>query len=173
MTDHFALLGEARRPWLDPDELKKKYFARSRVVPPDAELNEAFRVLSDPKLRLQHYLMLEGADLSAGRPVPSGVAELFWNTGKLLREAENGLLQHSTATSTLGRALLQPERAKLEGRLGEWEEKLRVAYEAELSQLCVTEEKNIPQLIERYDAISYLTKLREQMAEKRLQCRLA
>ena len=68
MTDYFALFGEARRPWLEPAELKEKYFARSRTAAPSAELNEAFRVLSDPKLRLHHLLTLAGAELTAGEP---------------------------------------------------------------------------------------------------------
>ena len=31
MTDYFALLGEARRAWLDPEKLKQKYFALNRA----------------------------------------------------------------------------------------------------------------------------------------------
>ena len=107
MTDYFALLGEARRPWLDPEKLKEKYFALSRAAAADAELNEAFRVLSDPKLRLHHLLTLEGAELTAGRPVPPSVAELFWNTGTLLREVERWLLKNAGATGALARSLLK------------------------------------------------------------------
>ena len=77
MTDYFALFGEARRPWLDPAELKEKYFAFSRTAAPSAELNEAFRVLSDPKLRLQHLLTLEGVELNAGRPGACGGGGAF------------------------------------------------------------------------------------------------
>ena len=87
MTDYFALLGEARRAWLDPEKLKEKYFALNRATAADAELNEAFRVLSDPKLRLHHLLTLDGAELTASRQVPPSVAELFWNTGTLLRRS--------------------------------------------------------------------------------------
>ncbi|MGH8165519.1 MAG: hypothetical protein ACREP1_14415, partial [Rhodanobacteraceae bacterium] len=155
MTDHFALLGEARRPWLDPEELKEKYHALSRNAPPGAELNEAFRVLSDPKLRLQHLLKLEGADLTAGRPVPAAVAELFWNAGSLLREIERWLLRQSAATSTLARALLQPERGKLESRLSALEEELRGCYDVETAKLRAAPNE-LSQLVERYDTISYL-----------------
>ena len=172
MTDHFALLGEARRPWLDPEKLKEKYHSLSRSVAPNAELNEAFRVLSDPKLRLHHFLKLEGADLTAGRPVPAAVAELFWNTGTLLREINRWLSRQSAATSTLARALLQPERGKLESRLSTLEEELRGNYDAEIAKLCVLP-NDLPQLIERYDTISYLTRLLEQVAEKRLQLTVA
>ena len=171
MTDYFALLGEARRPFLDSEKLKEKYFALSRVEAPSAEVNEAYRVLSDPKLRLQHLLKLEGADLAAGRSVPPAVAELFWNTGTLLREIERWLLREKGATSALSRALLQPERGKLEGRLEKLEADLRATYEADLKQLDQLPNE-IPQLIERYDRISYLTRLLEQVKEKRVQISL-
>src|SRR6186713_2549567 len=117
MTDYFALLGEARRAWLDPERLKEKYFALNRATAADAELNEAYRVLSDPKLRLHHLLTLDGAELTASRPVPPSVAELFRNTGTLLREVDQWLLRNKGARSVLARALLEPERGKLAERL--------------------------------------------------------
>jgi hypothetical protein len=172
MTDYFALLGEARRAWLDPEKLKEKYFARARRAPADAELNEAFRVLSDPKLRLHHLLTLEGAELTAGRPVPPAVVELFWNTGTLLREIERWSLRNSAAEGALGRALLQSERGKLEQRLSQVQEKLRVAYEAELGQLPRGEvdwPNEMARMVEHYDAIAYLTRLLERSAEKKFQ----
>ena len=172
MTDYFALLGEARRPWLEPEKLKDKYFERSRAAAPDAEMNEAFRVLSDPKLRLHHLLTLAGADLTAGRPVPPSVAELFWNSGMLLREIAGWLLRNQTAGSTLARALLQPERGKLAQRLGQLEEQSRAAYEAELAKLPRGEvdwPNEMAQMVERYDSIAYLTRLLAQIAEKRFQ----
>jgi hypothetical protein len=135
MTDYFALLAEARRPWLEPEKLKEKYHALSRVAAPDAELNEAFRVLSDPKLRLHHLLTLEGADLTAGRPVPPSVAELFWNTGTLLREAERWLLQNNGNDECSRARLLEPERGKLQQRLGKLEEQLNATFVTELARL--------------------------------------
>ncbi len=100
------------------------------------------------------------------------MAELFWNTGTLLREIERWLLRNRGATSTLGRALLQPERGKLEQRLDKLEEQLRATYEAELAQLPrakVASPNELVQLVERYDSIAYLTRLLEQSAEKRFQ----
>lgn len=180
MTDYFALLNEARRPWLDPEKLKEKYFARSRAAVTDAELNEAFRVLSDPKLRLHHLLTLEGAELASGRPVPVSIAELFWNTGALLREVERWLAKSAEATSALSRALLSSERAKLEANLEKLEEELNALYEIELARLCQIDADTKPaspnglqKLIELYDSISYLTRLREQVTEKRFRLNVA
>ncbi len=176
MIDHFALLGEARRPWLDAEKLKEKYFAQSRVAPPNAELNEAFRVLADPKLRLPHLLKLEGAELVAGRPVPAQVAELFWQTGKVLREAESWLQKNAATTGNLARAMLHPERARLEEKLAKLETDLSATYAAEmerLRQLDANWERSAPNdlaaLLETADAISYLTKLLERTKEQRLQ----
>jgi hypothetical protein len=179
MTDYFALLGEPRRPWLDPAKLKEKYFARSRAAVADAELNEAFRILSDPKLRLQHFLTLEGVQLTPGRAVPPAVAELFWNAGTLLREIERWLLQNGEATGVLARALLSSERMRLEGKLEKLEEELNALYEAELAQLRQIDAANagppneLAKLIELYDSISYLTRLREQTTEKRFRLSVA
>jgi hypothetical protein len=180
MTDYFALLGEARRVWLDPERLRQKYFALSRAAAADAKLNEAFRVLSDPKLRLHHLLTLEGADLVAGRPVPTAMTELFWNTGTLLREAEQWLLGIAKATSNLSRALLSSERTELEGKLKKLEGQLNALYETELAQLRQTDARSnlaspneLAKLVELYDSISYLTRLREQTTEKRFRMSVA
>jgi hypothetical protein len=180
MTDYFALLGEARRPWLDPEKLRKKYYKLNLAEPPDAESNEAFRVLSDPKLRLHHLLTLEGADLTAGRPVPPSVAEFFWSTGTLLREIERWLLKNAGATGALGRSLLKTEQAKLEENLQELDEQLRTTYESELGQLREIDAtwdsalpNEISRLIQLYDSISYLTRLLERTAEKRFQLSVA
>ncbi len=177
MTDYFALLGEARRPWLEPEELKEKYFARARERPADSELNEAFRVLSEPKLRLQHLLVLEGADLTAGRPVPPAVAELFWNTGSVLREVDRWLLKSREASGALARALLSGERTKLEAKTEVLETELAGTYQDQLQVLRELEKAAAPNelesLIRLYDSISYLTRLREQTKEKRFQLSVA
>jgi hypothetical protein len=103
--------------------------------PADAELNEAYRILSDPKLRLQHLLRLEDADLGAGRDLPPGLAELFWNAGALFREIDRWAHQNEAASNSLSRALLSGERTKLEARLTTLDEQLRARYESELEQL--------------------------------------
>jgi curved DNA-binding protein CbpA len=131
MTDYFALLGEARRAWLDPEKLKEKYFALNRATAADAELNEAYRVLSDPKLRLHHLLTLEGAELScqsASAVVGRGV--VFGIPGRCCANVEQWLLRSAEATSTLSRALLSSERTKLEGKLEKLEEQLNALYES-------------------------------------------
>ena len=176
MTDYFALLDEPRRRWIDAEPLKDKYFARNRAGAADAELNEAFRVLSDPKLRLQHLLALEGVAVSAGRPVPPQVAELFWNCGALLREVDRWLSKSADAGSALGRALLSGERVALEKKLQEQDRQINATFENELCQLRdfdAISPNDLDKLVEHYDSISYLTRLREQVTEKLHQLTIA
>lgn len=88
MTDHFTVLGLEERYALDPDALRSRYLERTRATHPDraahqsyaeqaaalrdsSAVNEAFRVLRDPVLRL-HYLLqrygllTEAGDATAG-----------------------------------------------------------------------------------------------------------
>lgn len=180
MIDHFALLGEARRPFLDPEELKEKYHTRSRVAQPDAALNEAFRVLSDPKLRLHHLLILEGVNLSAGRAVPPAVAELFWETGNVLRETDSWLQRHAAASSNLARAMLHPARTTLEKKLADLREQLQAKHAAALADLQrldatwqAAPPNDLAELVQLYDTLAYVTRLLERTAEKRLQLQIA
>ena len=173
MTDYFALLGEARCVWLDPGKLKEKYFDLARQRPADAELNEAYRVLSDPRLRLHHLLTLEGANLQAGREIPPALTELFWNTGNLLREIDRWRLKQESASSSLARALLRGEGASLMERLASLDSQLNAAYDAESEQLRTFNPgrllpDEIENLVRRHDALAYLGRLREQVKENRL-----
>ena len=77
MIDYFALLEQTRRPWLDAEKLKEKYHELARRAQPDQNLNEAYRVLVDPKLRLQHMLALEGAPPPATSEIPPELSDLF------------------------------------------------------------------------------------------------
>ena len=68
-TDYFALLGEPRRPFLDPERVKETFHRLSLCQHPDqqqdgdpsggddfARLNQAQQVLREPKARLKHLL---------------------------------------------------------------------------------------------------------------------
>ena len=179
VIDYFALLGQTRRPSLDPEKLKEKYFALARERPADAELNEAFRVLSDPRLRLRHLLQLAGADLGPGRDVPPELADLFWDSGTLLREIDRWLLKNAEAQSDLSRALLRGEKAKLETRVKALEEELGSIYERQVDQLSTLQVSDpvspneIKDMVERHDSLSYLNRLREQAREKSFRLRHA
>jgi curved DNA-binding protein CbpA len=87
VTDYFALLEQPRQPWIDLEKLEQKYYELARITHPDqssksrhhfAQVNEAYRTLRDPKLRLQHLLTLEGNPPSTSTAkVPPDLADLF------------------------------------------------------------------------------------------------
>src|SRR3954451_11484067 len=95
VVDYFALFGEARRPWLDPEKLKSTFLALSQEVHPDrthdrpaeeraaaqaryTELNSGYQTLRQPKDRLGHLLELQaGAKPDAIQAAPNELMDLF------------------------------------------------------------------------------------------------
>jgi curved DNA-binding protein CbpA len=98
VTDYFALLDQPRRPWIDLEELGEKYHALARATHPDqsaapahnfAEVNKAYRVLRDPKLRLEHLLALDGHPTSsATSEIPNDLAELFMQIAPAMKSRD-------------------------------------------------------------------------------------
>jgi curved DNA-binding protein CbpA len=119
MPDHFALLNEARRPWLDTDLLKQKFFDLSGKLHPDkirtadetekasaakkfAELNTAYNCLADTKLRLLHLLELElGTKPKDIQQIPPALADLFAEVAKVCRETDRFLAEKEKVISPL------------------------------------------------------------------------
>ncbi len=95
MTDFFALLGQPRRPWLDRETLDEQYRAQARGRDPGAnssfaEVNQAYRTLCDPKLRLQHLLTLLGhAPPAEAGEIPTDLVDLFMRIAALKKKATN------------------------------------------------------------------------------------
>ncbi len=132
--DHFALLGEPRRPWLDPEQVKETFHRLSRTEHPDqtegagadadfARLNTAQATLRDPKARLRHLLELEYPQVRLAGPsdVPAGLADRFVAVHGLLHETAALLSKKAAASSALAKALLAREehaaREKVEAAL--------------------------------------------------------
>ena len=119
MKDNFLLLTEPRRPWLDAESLKTKFFALSSEVHPDrvhnasesdkleatrrySELNAAYQSLREPRSRIRHLLELElGAKPSDLTNVPDDLMDLFFAVGKAFREVDAFLAEKAKATSPL------------------------------------------------------------------------
>lgn len=122
MTDYFALLDEARRPWLDGEALKEKFLTRSAAAHPDrvhgsdeatqqeaqrcyTELNTAYLCLRDHRERLRHLLELEvGRKPSDLQEMPPELAEMFMVLSQTCREADGFLARQAGLTSPLLRA---------------------------------------------------------------------
>jgi len=119
MIDHFALLGEERRPWIDADSLKKRFLALSGEVHPDrvhsggveerrsaqhryAELNQAYNNLRHTKERLQHLLELEtGVKPQQVQHVPADLMEFFIEVGHFFKQVDVFLVEKAKTSSPL------------------------------------------------------------------------
>lgn len=119
MIDNFALLDEARRPWIDTDSLKEKFLTLSSQIHPDrihnapeterraagerySELNAAYNCLREPKDRLRHLLELElGAKPADIQSVPAELMDSFFEVGRLCREADVFLKEKAKVTSPI------------------------------------------------------------------------
>lgn len=136
MTDFFALLGVARRPRLDLEQLKSRFHTLSAEFHPDrlhaaseAErqaaaqhytlLNEAQQSLREPKARLHHLVLLErGRKPGDTNSLPESLLTLFAQIGPLLREADALLKQKASASSAVERALASARALPCLERIG-------------------------------------------------------
>ena len=186
--DFFALLGEPRRPWLDPEAVKDTFHRLSRTEHPDqqtaenadfARLNQAQATLRDPKLRLRHLLELEYPEVKLSGPsgVPAGLADWFVSVHGLLRETDAILAKKSAATSALAKALLAREefaaREKVEATL-EQLDALHATATAELQVFDARWMNDRPPeaaavLHDFYQRFAYLSRWLEQLRERLFQ----
>lgn len=146
MTDYFALLDQPRKPWLDVDLLKEKYHAHARAAQPDENLNEAYRVLRDPKSRLEYLL---GAQTKFENP-PNELVDLFMKIAPALNKIDNG------------------DAARIDELL------LRVRHEYDqtlenLRQADADWPNNRPTIEQIHQRLIYLTRWRDLLDERRVQ----
>ena len=146
MTDFFALFGQPRQPWLDPNVLKEKHHQLTRVAHPDVrgqevvekfeDINEGYRILSDPKLRIQHLLALEG-DVSPARdrPLPTDLQEFFLQIGTLSQTMQRVFAQMGEGSSVLTRSLAKTDLLQLQRQTGQLLEQLSRSYDSCLTEL--------------------------------------
>jgi DnaJ domain len=198
MTDHFLLLNEPRRPWLDSDLLKQKFRALSANLHPDrihsaseadkAEatkkftgLNAAFNCLAEPKLRLLHLLELElGAKPKDIQEIPTALADLFAEIANGCRNADSFLVEKSRAISPLVQVQLF-ERAQgwveklnlLQRKLNALREELNVELKSLdarwISADAVSRKEMLPKLEELYRLFGYFNRWNGQIQERVVQ----
>ena len=198
MTDHFALLNEPRRPWLEAEVLKQKFLALSAQLHPDrihsasdgdkaagskqfAELNAAYNCLAEPKTRLLHLLELErGAKPRDIEQIPAALADLFAEVATDCRNTDRFLVEKKQATSPLLQVQLfergQDWVEKLQGlqrRLNELREKL-VNELKTLDQKWIAANADdrpelLPRLEELYRLFGYFNRWNNQIQERIVQ----
>ena len=153
MTDYFALLNEPRRPWLDADSLKTKFFALSSEVHPDrvhnasesekleanrryTELNAAYQCLREPRSRIRRLLELElGAKPSDLTDIPDDLMDLFFAVGKVFRDVDAFLVEKAQATSPLIQVQLFERGMEQVEQLNELSHKISPRRDALLDEL--------------------------------------
>ena len=153
MTDYFKVLEQPRRPWLDTDALKQKFFALSAQAHPDrvhnapeperraageraTELNAAYQCLREPKERLKHLLELEsGARAADIQQVPPELTEPFFEIGRLCREADVLIAEKEKTTSPVLQARLFGRGVDCTDRLTAMQRKIGGQREELLAEL--------------------------------------
>ena len=119
MNDAFALLGVARRPWLDAEVLKQRFLSSSGECHPDrlhnapeaekraaqerfTQLNQAYQSLLNPRERILHLAELElGHRAGEVQEIPSELMALFFEVGKSCRKADALIAEKMAETSPL------------------------------------------------------------------------
>jgi curved DNA-binding protein CbpA len=184
MTDYFALLQQPRQPWLEPEELKQKYQELTLAAHPDrkaadessvdfATVNKAYRVLADPKLRLQHLLQLQGDDANAAeQSIPQELLDLFSRVGNFVQTTDPLLQRAGLAHNALAKSLLQSEILTSRKEATEILEKTRQLFNEaieetrSLNESWAEEPEKIVGLFRRF---AYLTRWIQQVEERQFQ----
>jgi curved DNA-binding protein CbpA len=192
MIDYFALLQQPHRPWLDPDELKQKYQELTLATHPDrqatqvnpenasshfASINEAYRVLSNPRLRLQHLLSLEGIQAASGtQPPPEEFTDLFLSAGALIHEIDRVLEKAREAENALSKSLLRSEILDKQKRARAIADQMQQLYESVLQELRTEDERwneeratVLTRLPDLQGRLTYLKRWIEQIEERQFQ----
>ena len=174
MTDYFALLEQARAPWLDPAALKEVFHRKTLEQHPDsggsteddfAKLNEAYQVLLDPKRRLHHLLSSENRAPSASQAVPPDLEHLFLEIGALNQVTTQLLTRMRDASNPLSKSLLAVQVVARQKEIGRLRDKVRELYDAAEAQLRQTGLKQIDEIAVLYQRFSYLGRWSAQLDE--------
>lgn len=191
MTDYFALLRQPRRPRLDPEELKQIYHQLTRTSHPDRQtpdpnssnsdtdftiINEAYRILTNPKLRLRHLLTLEGHAPVANGSASDELMELFAQIGGLVQEIDHLIEKLKGSSSSLTQSLLRSDLIEKQARCTDLLVKLNDLYKDAMEELRTLDQlwaeksaKIFDQLEKLYVNISYLMRWMDQLAERQFQ----
>ncbi len=147
MTDHFALLGIPRRPWLDAEELKQRFHELSVEVHPDrahgapeetkallqqqfAEVNAAHNCLREGKSRVRHLLELEiGRVPDNVKSIPGEMTDWFVEVGAVCREVDAFLAKKAAQDSPLLQVALMGKGMVLNDLVSEVHGRLQVELE--------------------------------------------
>ena len=183
MTDYFALLQQPRKPWLDPDQLKQRYEERTLSDHPDrvgagassgdfAAINEAYRALQDPKLRLQHLLRLEGHDPGNSPTIPAELLNLFSRIGNFVETTDRLLPRARAAQNALAKSLIHSEILSSRQEAAEILRQVRKLHVDAVNQTRALNEswtEALPEIASLCRRFAYLGRWIEQVEERKFQ----
>jgi DnaJ-domain-containing protein 1 len=199
MTDYFAVLAEPRRPWLDPESLKKKFLIVSAAVHPDrvhnsgeeeknaaqrryTELNQAYHHLRNPKERLQHLIELEtGTKPQQIQQVPTDLMEFFFQVGQLFKQTDSFLAEKAKTSSPLLQVQMFETAQNWTEKLNTLQQQLNARQERLVTELKELDDRWVDvanrtsmlgRLEELYRLFSYFTRWQSQIQEKVVQLSL-
>lgn len=117
MANLFAVLGLAESLLLEPDEVDRSWRALTQDSSPNpgeesdhgSEIHRARQILSDPVLRLEHWLETKSVPLDRGSSMEPELMDLFSQIHSALEKADSVYDRHQKATTTLTKALLSKE----------------------------------------------------------------
>lgn len=181
MIDHFATLGQPRRPWLDAEPLKETFHRLSATLHPDvpgtgdaarfAAVNTAFSVLKEPASRLRHLLELTDATGLSKVAAPAGeLGGLFMRLAGIRRRLDDLLAKRSAASSPLTRALRSGDESTLRRELEIVRDALETTESAAFAEVREIDANwPAPEQSERLAGLchrlSYLKRWRDQVGE--------
>ena len=198
MLDHFAVLNEPRRPWIDLDLLKSKFLALSAEAHPDrvhqaadsekrratlryTELNAAYNCLRDPKERLAHLLELELGQRPANvQTIPPNLADEFAAVAQLCRQADGFLGEKRQTTAALLQVSLLERAQAWTEKLGALQAGLGAKQESLMQELknlntawaeaeSARRAESLARLEEIYRLLSYFARWSRQIQERIVQ----
>jgi DnaJ-domain-containing protein 1 len=195
MADHFTLLNQPRRPWLDPDDLKKSFHALSATTHPDkhpsadeaakglaakqfAELNTAYQCLVEPKARLLHLLELERGEKPKDiQQIPAALADWFVEVARVCRDTDAFIAEKARTTSPLLQVQLFPRGQEWIAKLSGLQKEFNQLSESITGELRLVDaqwtrgdpdvRRNLlPKLEELYRLFGYLSRWQSQVQER-------
>jgi|SRR5688572_20035041 len=189
MIDHFAVLAERRRAWLDQDALKARFLSLSATVHPDrvhgqpeaertaaqeryTQLNAAYQCLRDTKCRLHHFLELErGGKLQDVQDIPPETMDLFFQVGTLCRETDRFLDEKRQIASPLLKVPMFERAQEWQGKLSALSSDLKARL-ATLEDELRASNPSLPRLEAIYRLVSYYGRWLAQLQERFVQLTL-
>jgi curved DNA-binding protein CbpA len=139
MTDYFAFLRQPHQPLLDDRAIEQAFHQRARLLHPDAaganerdefaQLNTAFNVLRDPRLRLRHLLELEGV-MPAKELLAPELVELFSRAAEISHQAKAEIAKERSSDSAIARSVARLKRSQIGTEL------VSVLQELEANERC-------------------------------------